>query len=75
MIGAPVTNRHARETATCNVYTVVARASVLRNGFLIAPRGILHEDCKNAIFLELTIRGSSLDIRVSTYSEIRIRDI
>lgn len=64
MIRAPVVEHRACGIATCGIYVVILRASVLRNGFLILPRGILHEDFKNAILLEPTIRSFSINVRV-----------
>lgn len=51
-IGAPVAEGREHEIAAFGVYTVISRASVIRNCFLIVLQGILHEDSENAFSLE-----------------------
>lgn len=66
-VGAPATEHHAREIATCGVYAVVSHLSILCNCFLIL-RGIVHEDFKKSIFLEPIICFFSFGICASNYS-------
>lgn len=67
-IGVPVIKRSARQIATGGIYTIILRASILRNCFLRIPCGICHEDYKSTIFLDRPFTVFPFSIRVWNYS-------